>query len=75
MSEEEFTSSHYSKSELKDGRVLWETIQTNPKGGTASWQGEWDGRIMKGVLNWRLAQGVVRDFSFVSEGEGVRGAG
>jgi REP element-mobilizing transposase RayT len=64
-----FANSRYSKRELKNGKVVWETIQTNARGEKVSWRGEWDGKLMRGVFSWQGNDGVVRDFSFVSVGE------
>lgn len=66
LKREGFQSSNYSKKILRDGKVTWETIQKNPKGDTASWRGEWDGKVMKGVLSKRSAKGIRRDFSFIA---------
>jgi len=72
LRQEGFPDSNYSKRELKSGNLVWETIQTNKRGETASWRGEWDGRNMKGILRRRSADGTIRDFSFVGTGERVR---
>ncbi|MFC1624038.1 transposase [Candidatus Omnitrophota bacterium] len=69
MSKEGFPSVQYSKRESRGNKIVWETIQTNPQGGTVSWRGEWNGKRMKGVLSKRSGQGMKGDFSFVSMGE------
>ena len=66
LGKEGFLASVYSKRESRDGDTVWETIQTNDQGDTASWRGEWNGKIMKGILSTSSAEGVRRDFSFVS---------
>lgn len=72
LTEEGFQSSNYSKRELKNGNIVWETIQANNKGDTVSWRGEWNGEIMKGVLSRRSSDDTVRDFSFVSVDKKMR---
>jgi len=70
LSQEGFPSSNYSKSEAgKNGVVTWETMQLNSKGEIANWHGEWDGKMMTGVVSRRSPDGIVKDFSFVSTGE------
>jgi len=70
LSQEGFPSSNYSKSESgKNGTVTWETMQLNRKGEIANWHGEWDGKMMTGVVSRRSPDGIVKDFSFVSAGE------
>lgn len=70
LNEEGFPGTIYSKT-IKDDKVIWETMQTSKDGETASWHGEWNGKIMKGVLSLRMASGEVSDFSFVSSGERI----
>ena len=72
MVERGFKPTKYSKQELKNGTVVWETIQINEKKETANWRGEWDGKIMRGILSRRFPNGVVQDFSFVSTGEHIK---
>ena len=71
MMREGFKASKYSKRELADGRVIWETIQSNEDGETANWHGEWNGRQMKGNLRRTWTNGVVRDFTFKSLDERI----
>lgn len=68
---EGFSSPYYSTTELENGNTGWETVQRNPEGGIARWQGEWDGSIMRGVLERTSPDGTVRGFSFVSKGERI----
>ncbi|MFC1666910.1 transposase [Candidatus Omnitrophota bacterium] len=70
-----FSGSKYSKRELKDGRINWETIQMNERGGTANWRGEWDGKIMKGILRRAFNDGRVVDFSFRNSSERIKKGG
>ncbi len=67
-----FLESSYSKRESKSGFISWDTMQTNSRGETASWHGKWDGKVMRGILSRRSADGTVRDFSFASTGERVK---
>jgi REP element-mobilizing transposase RayT len=64
-----FGSTNYSKRRLTNGKVAWETIQRNKKGETASWRGEWDGEVMKGVVSMRDSAGTRRAFAFKATGE------
>lgn len=66
LNKEGFSGSAYSKRESNNGNIVWETIQANANGDTASWRGEWNGKIMKGILSTNSAEGLRRDFSFVS---------
>jgi hypothetical protein len=63
-----FGATRYSKKESAAGKVVWETIQRNGRGDTASWRGEWDGSTMKGVLSRRDTNGTFRDYSFTTTG-------
>lgn len=72
LGKEGFSGSAYSKRELRNGNIVWETIQTNAEGDTASWRGEWNGEIMKGILSLSSANDVRRDFSFVSSSERLK---
>ena len=72
LREEGFLRTNYTASIGSNEKVIWETMQTNKKGETASWRGEWDGKIMTGVLRRRRDDGAVRDFSFASRGERIK---
>jgi len=67
-----FYRSKYSKRVDKNGVVTWETMQNDGKGAKATWRGEWDGEVMKGVMRRTWADGTIRDFKFVSAGKRVR---
>ncbi len=69
MKQEGFLATNYTKNVHANGKVVWETMQSNAKGSTVSWRGEWDGEKMSGVLSRRYPDGRVRDFSFVSKGQ------
>jgi REP element-mobilizing transposase RayT len=66
LADEGFAASNYSSRILKNGKFVWETIQRNKNGETASWRGEWDGETMKGVMSRRSLDGKTRDFSFIA---------
>ena len=61
-----FAPTNYSLNVQGGGMQSWETIQSNPKGDSASWRGDWQGGAMKGVLSFRTGGEVPRDFSFFS---------
>ena len=66
-----FSSTIYTKTDLKNGIIIWKTVQSNERGETASWRGEWDGSKIKGAMSFRSPSGDVKDFSFVSTGERI----
>jgi len=72
LRQEGFSTTRYSKKVLKNGNTGWETIQANGTGETAFWRGEWDGRVMRGVLSRRSSDGAVRDFSFAAVGGKIK---
>ncbi|MFH1837849.1 MAG: transposase [Candidatus Omnitrophota bacterium] len=72
MAREGFVRSRYSSKELKNGTVVWETIQRTPEGATCNWRGEWDGEKMKGIVRTIDPVGTTRIFSFKSVGERVK---
>jgi len=52
-------------------RVIWETMQTSEKKGTAFWRGELsNGRTMTGVLSWHIKKNKVRDYYFTGDYSG-----
>lgn len=67
LSTQGFAASGFTVRLEEDGTVIWETMQTSEKSGTAFWRGDIgpDG-IMRGVLSKRDAKGNVKDFNFVS---------
>lgn len=67
-----FSDARYSKRELSGGNFIWETMQKNDRGETASWRGEWNGNTMRGILSMCSTDGTVRDFSFSSIGERIK---
>jgi len=66
LEKEGFAGSQYSRREVSGGKVSWETMQKNDRGETASWRGEWDGKMMKGVVSIRSKNGAIKDYSFVA---------
>ncbi|MFC1807791.1 transposase [Candidatus Omnitrophota bacterium] len=71
MNKNGFSTSKYSRRRAGN-HTSWETMQTNSKGETISWRGEWDGKTMRGVVSRQLPDGNIRDFSFVSVGEKIK---
>ncbi|MFA4991834.1 MAG: transposase [Candidatus Omnitrophota bacterium] len=67
-----FPSSAYTKTDLKNGIIVWRTSQSNERGEIAAWRGEWDGDAMKGTMSFRSIDGEARDFSFISMGRVVK---
>jgi len=65
FSSQGFKTSNYSVRVQANGTVTWETIQSNPKGETIAWRGDWSGNTMEGVMSYRSGQ-IPRDFSFMS---------
>lgn len=63
-----FPSTVYTKTDLKNGIIIWKTIQSNNRNETASWRGEWNGSAIKGVMSFRSSDGVTIEFSFISLG-------
>lgn len=72
ISKEGFQASKYTKTNLKNGNIRWETIQINSKRETANWRGEWDGELMRGVLSRKFSDGSLKDFSFVSVSKPIK---
>ena len=59
-----FTASNYSLTIEDTGKIIWETMQTSPDG-IASWRGEIEQGIMRGILSLRSGD-QTQDFSFIS---------
>lgn len=60
-----FAPSRYTVTLQPDGTMNWETMQVNPSGETVSWQGQWQGPVMQGVLTRQPAAGAPEHFTFV----------
>lgn len=64
LSDKKFDASNYSLRKEKDGKVIWETMQTSPEG-IALWRADIsESGKMKGVLSLRKEGIAVQDFSF-----------
>lgn len=61
-----FSAANYTMTVQPDGTRNWETMQTNPSGELVSWQGEWHGQVMRGVLTRRTAGKTSEHFTFVA---------
>lgn len=46
--------------------AVWETMQTNPKGGVVFIRGEWKEGVMRGVMSEQLGEGKSQDLNFAS---------
>lgn len=44
-----FSGSNYTLTYQNGGTSIWETMQTDSKGETVCWRGEWDGHMMRGI--------------------------
>ena len=67
FSEKGFTGTNFSLTTQPNGVTIWETLQSAPDGSTASWRGDWQGDVMKGVVSYKPAgEEKPRDFSFFS---------
>ena len=61
-----FPNSNFSQSVDEDGAVIWRSMQNGSRG-VATWKGQVNGSIMKGILSLREEGKPAQDFSFVSE--------
>ncbi|MFC1658780.1 transposase [Candidatus Omnitrophota bacterium] len=60
-----YSTSNYTLTIEESGKIIWETMQTGPEG-TASWRGEIEQGIMRGILSLRQEGQEPQDFSFMS---------
>lgn len=44
---------------------MWETIQTNRKGDVVSWKGEWQGTVMRGIVERHVVGRPAEPSTFV----------
>lgn len=70
FSSQGFQRSNYSVTVQDNGTVTWETMQTNPRGETISWRGDWNGKTMEGMISYQSMGKNPQDFSFLSKGVG-----
>ncbi len=63
-----FSSTNYTLTVQKNGRVIWETMQTSRKTGIAFWRGEIDVNMekMQGILSHHIDGKKAQDYSFMS---------
>jgi len=61
-----FSAANYTMTVQPDGTLNWETMQSNPSGELVSWQGEWQGPVMRGVLTRQTAGKTSERFTFVA---------
>lgn len=62
-----FVSTNYTITLQEGGPSVWETMQSNDKGETVNWRGEWEGDAMHGVMS-KQSGGKNEDFYFNSVG-------
>ncbi|MBN1871163.1 MAG: hypothetical protein JW800_01170 [Candidatus Omnitrophica bacterium] len=65
-----FQPTNYTVSIKEETIVVWETMQSSEKSGLAFWRAEIEGKRMRGVLSHHKSETNVKDYSFVSTGEG-----
>ncbi len=60
-----FNSTNYTITLQEGGPSVWETMQSDGKGATVNWRGEWEGDSMHGVMSHQ-SNGKSEDFYFNS---------
>ena len=60
-----FPACRYLAKTAQAGTGSWETIQIGPGGETVSWQGQWRGRTMHGLMTRQMPGGAVSTFRFI----------
>jgi len=65
FNEKGFSPTNYSVRYKDNGIMVWETIQTDQKGETISWYGEFDGNVIKGIL-YQKSGNEEKSSSFIS---------
>lgn len=61
-----FSAANYTMTVQPDGTRNWETMQSNPSGELVSWQGEWQGPVMRGLVTRQTATKTSEQFTFVA---------
>jgi REP element-mobilizing transposase RayT len=61
-----FSAANYTTTEQPDGTLNWETMQSNPSGELVSWQGAWQGPVMRGVVTRQTTGKTPEHFTFVA---------
>jgi hypothetical protein len=63
-----FVPTNFTLTVQDDGMVVWETMQSSEKAGTAFWRGEMskDMQVVNGILSYQLDAKTKTDYSFVS---------
>lgn len=65
LTKEGFDPSNYSVRYKDKGTIIWETMQSGHGGAIASWQGKWNGKVMKGILSQKFPGKEAKTFSFI----------
>jgi len=65
FNEKGFLPTNYSVRYKENNVMVWESTQTNQKGETITWYGEYDGNVMKGILFEKNGE-EEKSFSFIS---------
>ncbi len=66
LSAKGYPTTNYTATVQENGTIVWETMQTAEKGGTAFYRGELEGQAMRGVLSLHSSGGEARNFSFTT---------
>ena len=61
-----FTGAPFKLTSKGAGATLWEAVQSNPKGETVSWSGDWIGDVMRGKASYQPKGQAPQEFSFFS---------
>lgn len=63
-----FAATNFTLTVQEDGMVVWETMQTSDKAGTAFWRGEVERSMqtMRGIVSYQVDDKTKHDFSFIS---------
>jgi len=68
-----FKPSNYTLTRKENGTVVWETMQSTKEGTTISWYGEWNGKVVRGILSQHNSAGKRVDLSFLSKSYSYKG--
>ncbi len=61
-----FNITNYTISLQEGGPTVWETMQSDDKGQSIFWRGEWEGESMRGVMSKQSGNGKNEDYYFSS---------
>lgn len=66
MSAKGYNTTNYTISLQDGGPTVWETMQSDDKGHSIFWRGEWEGESMRGVMSKQSGDGKNEDYYFSS---------